>query len=699
MNIKLINKELSWLSFNERVLQEADDPGVPLIERIKFLGICSSNLDEFYRVRVATLKRLGLLGKKAKKLVGEDPQTALREIKKPAFKQHNKFEVTYNHLLQELTKENIFVINETQLLDGHNEFISSYFQNEVRPKLIPIMIDQIEQFPELKDGTPYLAVHMSKGGDPDKLKYALIEIPSDVLPRYIVLPAIGGNKYVILLDDVIRYGLNNIFAPLPYDTFRAFAIKLTRDAELDIDNDLSESYLNKIRRSLKLRKEGNPVRFTYDGSMDKDFLKFLIKKLQLTKSDTKISGFRYLNNRDLNRFPKIGARNLSYPELKSLTHKDIETNKSMFKTIHDKDILLHYPYQSFNYVTDILREASIDPKVTSIKFTLYRVARNSSVMNALINAVKNGKTVVVVLELQARFDEEANIDWATLLRDEGVKVIYGIPGLKVHAKLCLITRKEKGKNFNYAIIGTGNFNEDTARIYSDHSLFTANKKLTTEVSKIFEFLENTYKISTFKHLIVSPNFMRKKINKLIETEIKNLKKGKEAYIHIKINNLTDPLLIKKLYQASEAGVKIKLIVRGMFSLIPGLKGLSSNIEAISIVDRFLEHSRILIFASGGEEKYFISSADLMPRNLDRRVEVTCPIYDRDIKAELRKFFDIQWQDNVRARVLNEYLDNKFKTDGAARPCRAQWEIYDYLKNLRSLRPEPKKEELKEKDKQ
>jgi polyphosphate kinase len=401
----------------------------------------------------------------------------------------------------------------------------------------------------------------------------------------------------------------------------------------------------------------------------------------------------------LNRFPKIGARNLSYPELKSLAHKDIETNKSMFKVIHDKDILLHYPYQSFNYVTDILREASIDPKVTFIKFTLYRVARNSSVMNALINAVKNGKTVVVILELQARFDEEANIDWATLLRDEGVKVIYGIPGLKVHAKLCLITRKEKGKNFNYAIIGTGNFNEDTARIYSDHSLFTANKKLTTEVSKIFEFIENTYKISMFKHLLVSPNFMRKKITKLIETEIKNLKKGKEAYIHIKINNLTDPLLIKKLYQASEAGVKIKLIVRGMFSLIPGLKGLSSNIEAISIVDRFLEHSRILIFANGGEEKYFISSADLMPRNLDRRVEVTCPIYDRDIKAELRRFFDIQWQDNVRARVLNEFLDNKFKTDGAARPFRAQWEIYDYLKNLRSLRPEPKKEELKEKDKQ
>jgi polyphosphate kinase len=694
MNIKLKNKEISWLSFNERVLQEANDPTVPLIERLKFLGISSSNLDEFYRVRVATLKRLALLGKKAKKIIGEDPLAVLQEIKKPALKQHNKVEITYNQLLQELAKENIFVINETQLLDGQSEFITAYFQNEVRPKLVPIMIDQIEQFPELKDGTLYLAVHMSRKDDPDKFKYALIEIPGDVLPRYLTLPAIGGNKYVILLDDVIRYGLNDIFSPLPYDTFRAYTIKLTRDAELDIDTDLAESYLSKIRRSLKQRKEGNPIRFTHDGAIDQELLKFLIKKLNLTKNDAIISGSRYHNNRDLIRFPKIGARNLSYPELKSLNHKDFEPSKSIFKAIHDKDILLHYPYQTYNYVTDILREASIDPKVSSIKFTLYRVAKNSSVMNALINAVKNGKSVFTVLELQARFDEEANIDWATRLRDEGVKVIYGIPGLKVHAKLCLITRKEKGKNFNYAIIGTGNFNEETAKSYSDHSLFTANKKLTAEVDKIFEFLENTYKLSTFKHLIVSPNFMRKKMNKLIENEIKNFKKGKTAYIHIKINHLTDPVLIGKLYRASEAGVKIRLIVRGMFSLIPGYKGISSNIEAISIVDRFLEHSRILIFANGGEEKYFLSSADLMPRNLDRRVEVICPIYDRDIKSELRKFFDIQWQDNVRARILDEALENKIRTDPAARPIRAQWEIYDYLKNLRAGRSESKKEELK-----
>ena len=694
MNIKLINKEISWLAFNERVLQEANDPSVPLIERIKFLGISSSNLDEFYRVRVATLKRLTLLGKKAKKLIGEDPWAVLREIKKPALKQHNEIETTYNFLLQELAKENIFVINETQLIDGQSEFITAYFQNEVRPKLVPIMIDQINRFPELKDGTLYLAIHMSRKDDPEKLKYALIEIPSDVLPRYLTLPSSGGSKYVILLDDVIRYGLNDIFSPLPYDSFQAFTIKLIRDAELDIDHDLAESFLSKIRRSLKQRKGGNPVRFTYDGSINKELLIFLVKKLELTKSDTIMAGFRYHNNRDLIRFPKIGARNLSYPEIKSLNHKDMEPNESLFKAIHDKDILLHYPYQSFNYVIDILREASIDPKVSSIKFTLYRVAKNSSVMNALINAVKNGKTVIVVLELQARFDEEANIDWATRLRDEGVKVIYGIPGLKVHAKLCLISRKEKGKIFNYAIIGTGNFNEETAKTYSDHSLFTANKKLTGEVNKIFEFLENTYKSSTFKNLIVSPNFMRKKINKLIENEIRNIKKGKEAYIHIKINNLTDPRLIAKLYKASEAGVKIRLIVRSMFSLIPGCKEISSNVEAISIVDRFLEHSRILIFANGGDEKYFISSADLMPRNLDRRVEVICPIYDRDIKTELRKFFDIQWQDNVRARILDENLENKIRTDPAARPIRAQWEIYDYLKNMRAVRPESKKEEIK-----
>ena len=694
MNIKLRNKEISWLSFNERVLQEAADPGVPLIDRIKFLGICSSNLDEFYRVRVATLQRLALIGKKAKKLIGEDPVAVLKEIKKSALMQHTNFEETYNQLIQELARENIFVINETQLMDGQSEFITAYFQNEVRPKLIPIMIDQVEHSPELKDGTLYLAVYMSRDDNPEKIKYALIEIPSDVLPRYVVLPSIGGNKYVMLLDDLIRYRLNDIFSPLPYNKFQAYAIKMTRDAELDIDNDLAESYPSKIRRSLKQREEGNPVRFTYDSSIDQYLLKFLIKMLNLSKSDAILSGSRYHNNRDLIRFPKIGARNLSYPELRSLTHKDIEVNKSIFKTIHNKDVLLHYPYQSFNYIIDILREASIDPKVSSIKFTLYRVAKNSSVINALINAVKNGKTVAVVLELQARFDEEANINWANRLRDEGVKVIYGIPGLKVHAKLCLITRKEKGKNFHYAIIGTGNFNEETAKMYCDHSLFTANKKLTAEVNKIFEFLESSYKTSAFKHLIVSPNFMRKRISKLIDTEIKNIKKGKEAYIHIKINNLTDPALINKLYQASEAGVKIKLIVRSMFSLIPGRPGMSSNIEAISIVDRYLEHSRILIFANSGEEKYFISSADLMPRNIDRRVEVTCPIFDRDIKLELRKFFDIQWQDNVRARILNEALDNKIRNNTTGRPVRAQWEIYDYLKSLRMVKTEDKKEEPK-----
>jgi polyphosphate kinase len=540
------------------------------------------------------------------------------------------------------------------------------------------MIDQVNQFPELRDRTIYLAVLLNKSDGSQKSKYALIEVRSDVLSRFLILPSIGRNNYIILLDDVIRYGLSEIFSTLPYDTFSAYTIKMTRDAELDIADDLSESYIDKVSKSLKQRKGGNPVRFTYDAEIPQDFLNLLMKHLNLTKSDTLIAGSRYHNNRDFMNFPKIGGRHLRYPPIKVLAHKDINEKESLLKAIRNKDILLHYPYQNFDYIIDLLREASIDPKVTAIKTTIYRVAKYSSIMNALINAVKNGKSVVAVLELQARFDEESNIYWANRLQDEGVKVIFGIPGLKVHSKLCLITRIEKGKSSNYAIIGTGNFNEQTARVYSDHSLLTCDKRLTNEVTKVFELFENAYKVSTFKHLIVSPNYMRKAMLKLIKKEILNAQNGNEAYITLKLNNLVDTQIIQRLYQASEAGVKIKLMVRGMFSLIPGIPGMSSNIEATGTVDKYLEHSRIFVFGNGGDEKYYISSADWMPRNIDRRIEVTCPIYDESIKDELRNFLDIHWRDNVKARILNHPLDNKIRVNDQ-KPFRAQWQVYDYLR--------------------
>jgi polyphosphate kinase len=683
MDKRYTNKELSWLSFNERVLQEAGNPYVPLIERIKYLGICSSNLDEFYRVRVATLNRLKEIGKKVKKIIGDDPGVVLEKITKIALNQHDRFSKILVEIRKELANENIFIIDETQLTEEQGDFVKNYFNIEIRPKLIPIMIDHVEAFPELKDRFIYLAISMSKKDDKSKVKYALIEIPSDLLPRFLILPEKDKNKYIILLDDIIRYHLVDIFATLPFDKFEAYTIKITRDAELDIDDDLSKSFLDKMDKSLKQRKGGNPVRMIYDTAIPKDFLDFLMKKMKIHKMDTLIKGSKYHNNRDFMGFPKIGRKELFYKKIKPLPHKDLQQNQSIFKSIRNKDVLLHYPYHSFNAVIDFLREASIDPKVTSIRFTVYRVANKSSVMNALINAVKNGKKVVVVLEPQARFDEEANIYWANKLKEEGVKVIYGVPGLKVHSKLCLIKRKEKNTQKGYAIIGTGNFNEDTATIYSDHSLFTADRKLTREVSKIFDFFENNYKSHSFKYLITSPFDMRNKITTMIRNEIKNAKNGKDAYIHLKVNNLVDGPIIDKLYEASEAGVKIKLNVRGMYSLIASVKNMSSNIESIGIVDKFLEHTRIFIFCNGGEEKYFISSADWMTRNIDRRVEVTCPIYDKEIQKELRTFFDIQWKDNTKARILNEKLDNKIKTDDNDQVYRAQWKIYDYLNKYHS----------------
>jgi polyphosphate kinase len=650
-------------------LQEADNPDVPLIDRLKFLGICSSNLDEFYRVRVATLNRLTSLGKKAKKYIGADPGKILKEITTIALNQHTKFDSIYKKLIKALAKENIFIITEKDLTPEQGD---------------PIMLAQVNDTLQLRDRTIYLSVCLCNKSDPTKNQFALIEIPSDVLPRFLVLPSIEGKKYIILLDDVMRYGLDEIFSIFAFDKYEAYTIKITRDAELDIDDDISESYMEKLHKSLKQREAGNPIRFIYDSKIPAIFLKLLKEKINLTKEDTLIAGSKYHNNRDFMNFPAIGSRQLNYIPIKSLSHKDIPSQESLLKSMRKKDILLHYPYHNFDYVIDLLREASIDPKVLSIKMTLYRVAKNSSVLHALINAVKNGKTVVAVLELQARFDEESNIYWANRLKEEGVKVIFGVPGLKVHSKLCLVSRTEKGGTAHYAIIGTGNFNEDTARLYTDHALFTADQRLTREVNKIFNFFVKTYKSDTFKHLVVSPNFMRKRLTRLINKEIKNAAAGKPTYIFLKLNGLTDPQLIQKLYEASEAGVKIKLIVRGMFSLIPGAEGMSSNIEAISIVDKFLEHTRIFIFCNDGDEKLFISSADWMPRNIDMRIEVTCPIYDEDIKNELRSYMEIQWKDNVRARILNDKLDNKYKRDRSRKKIRTQWQIYDYLKRYHTV---------------
>ncbi|MBF0210017.1 MAG: polyphosphate kinase 1 [Desulfamplus sp.] len=674
MDNLLINKEISWLSFNERVLQEAEDKTVPLIERIRFLGIFSSNLDEFFRVRVAVLKRISKLGKSAKDIIFFDPIEVLRTIQDSVLIFQKRFEAVYQAILHELAVEDIFIVNENELNQEQAVFVRNYFQNEVRPKLFPIMMDQADEFPELKDHTLYLAVVLNQQ-KASKATFAIIEVPTNTLPRFLILPKIDNKKFIMLLDNVIRFGLLDIFGNFSFTTVKAYAVKVTRDAELAIESDISESYISKILKSVKQRKEGNPVRFVYDQNLPEKFLQIFVKNLKLEGTENIIPGGRYHNFKDFMSFPDFGIKHLQYERPPKLPHKDIAPNKKIFDSIKKKESIIYTCYQSFDYLIDLLREAAIEKDVVSIKMTFYRAAKKSSVMNALINAVRNGKKVTVILELQARFDEEANINWADTLQEEGVKVIFGVPDLKVHSKLCLITFK---KDFKYAVIGTGNFNEDTSKIYSDLFLFTTDKRLTSEVDNLFAFFRRNYNTPIFRHLIVSPFQTRKKIISLIGNEIKNCQQGKEAYIIFKLNNLVDAEIIDNLYKASNAGVKITLIVRSMFSIKAGVKGLSENIEAFSIVDKYLEHARIFVFANGGSPKYFISSADLMTRNMDSRVEVTCPIYNKELKQELRNFLDIQCSDNTKARVLNLNQDNQIRVNGE-NSIKAQDAFYDFLK--------------------
>jgi polyphosphate kinase len=678
MNKKYIPKEISWLSFNERVLQEADNKEVPLLERFKFLGIYSNNLDEYFRVRVATLKRLSMFSSRSKEILGYNPKTTLKTIHEIVIAHNAKFEKIYTGLLHELAKHNTHIINEKQLNQEQAEFVRKYFHKEVRTRLMPFLIEKDTNLPNLTDDAIYLAIYLAKS-ETQRRRYALLEIPTNVLPRFIILPEKDDGKYIIFLDDIIRFGLNEIFFIFDYDDISAYTIKLTKDAELEIADDISESYIDKLSKSLLQRKRGTPVRFIYDRTMPPDLLKIITRKLNFGPDDVTIPSNRYHNFKDFMNFPNPGRKKLFSEPLIPIPHHDIQPGRSILSAIKKKDIMLFFPYHPFDHFIDLLREASIDPYVTSIQITLYRLARNSSVINALLNAVRNGKSVTTVVELQARFDEEANILWGNKLREEGVKVIYGVPGLKVHSKLCLITRVKNDITQRYAAVGTGNFNEDTARVYTDLLLLTTDKKITNEVFKAFNFFSVNYKKDNFYHLVLSPFFLRNKIILLIENEIKNAKAGKKAFIYMKLNNLTDSEIIDYLYEASQAGVKIRLIVRGMLSLIPGVKKLSEKIEALGIVDRLLEHSRFFIFCNGGNDQIYISSADLMTRNIDHRIEVTCPIFDKNIKCEIRKIFDIQWEDNVKARIFDATQSNTFVKAGKNIINQSQIEVYNWFK--------------------
>jgi polyphosphate kinase len=683
---EFINREISWLSFNARVLQEAADPTVPVIERIKFLGIFSSNLDEFFRVRVATMKRLMKLKNKARWPIEieYDPEQTLDEVQEVVTRQQTQFEQVYKQILEELEKHKIFILDKEDLTEKQEKFVQTYYQKKVRPALVPLMLEQFTKFPSLEQDLLYLAVYLEKHADERKIrKYAIAEVPIKELSRFVVLPIIDGTINIMLLENIARYGLKelfSIFKKFKFDVIEAFPIKITKDAELDIEDDVTKSFIEKISKSVKRRTKGQPVRFTYDKRIPDDFLKFLTQRLGFSSHDAILPEGRYLNFKDFIKFPRVGPEDLKYPPVPPLPHKDIPPQQSLLKAIRKKDILLHYPYQSFHYIIDLLREAAIDPRVTSIRMTLYRVAEMSKIVNVLSKAAQNGKAVTALFEFQARFDEEANLKWANMLIEDGVRVIQGIPDLKVHAKLCLIARRERGKSFRYVAIGTGNFNEDTAKIYCDHTLFTADERITSEVRSLFSFLRTNYKVKSYEHLVVAPFSMRENWITLINTEIKNAKAGKEASIFLKINSLSDQKMIDALYQASQAGVKIRLIVRGICSLVPGIPGVSENIEAISIVDKYLEHSRIFVFCNSGTPKYYISSADWMTRNLDHRVEVACPIYDPNIQSELQTYLDIQWQDNTKARILDKAQDNRYRHDPSGVQVRSQDAIYQFLKD-------------------
>jgi len=673
-----INRELSWLQFNARVLQEASDKTVPLIERLRFLGIFSNNLDEFFKVRYATIKRIDQAGKGGKSALGGIKAGELLElITETVIKQQARSLKILHDIQKSLEKEDIFMIDENAILKDQEEFIMNYFHQHVSPALVTIILNDLIELPILKDSAAYLAVKMTL--EDGTHQFALIEIPKTI-DRFVVLPKIGEKNFIIMVDDLLRHCMNEIFNIFNYEGITAHMIKITRDGELDFESDVSKSFIEKISDSVKHRQIGEPVRFVYDKSIDIETLNYLMGKMGIDSKDSIIPGGRYHNRRDYMKFPSLGRTDLLYDKIKPLAVKGLSFGGSIFKAIAKTDYLQYAPYHTFAYVVKFLREAALDPAVNTIKITIYRLAEISHVASSLINAAKNGKKVTVSIELQARFDEQANIDYAEQMETEGVNLIFGVQGLKVHSKMCVVERQQGKKMKRYGFISTGNFNESTAKIYTDYTLFTANQKILKDINKVFDFFQTNYKIFRYKHIITSPHYTETSLKKLIDAEIENVKLGKPAYIKLKMNSISNYRMIDKLYEASNAGVQIQMIVRGICCLVPGVPGMSENIEAISIIDKFLEHTRLFVFCNDNKPKVYIASADWMTRNIENRVEVSCPIYNEDIKQELIDTFEICWSDNVKARSLTPDKPNAYRHNGSNTAIRSQFATYDYYLN-------------------
>ena len=675
---KFINREISWLEFNQRVLQEADDSTVPLIERIRFLGIFSNNLDEFYKVRYATVKRVAVSNNNSKRIYKDrTANELLNEITIKAIDLQQKSFKILDQIIRLLENENIFFINENNLYEYQVKFAQEYFFEKVSPSLGVIVLNKFRKIPDFKENLSILMVNMELV---DKtVQNGIIHIPKD-LDRFVELPSNDSNRYIMMVDDLIRYHLNDIFKIFKPVSIQANMIKISRDAELDFDDDISKSFLDKIAQSVKERSSGDPVRFVYDSDIRIDSLKFLLNKMQIDDdTDSIIPGGKYHNRRDYMKFPSLGKSNLLYKPIKPLNIKGFKLGESTFNKLNERDYMLHTPFHKFSFIINFLMEASIDPKVKKISITIYRLSKLSKVASALINAAKNGKKVLVQIELQARFDESANIKYAKEMQFHGIKLIFGSPNLKVHSKICLIERVENKIIKKYGFISTGNFNESSAKIYTDLTLFTSNEKILNEISNVFTFFDANYKKYNFKNLIISPINTESRFKKLIKKEVQNAKLGKPAWIKIKLNNITSYSMIKALYEASRSGVRIQMIVRGICCLIPRQVGMSENIEVISIIDKFLEHTRFMIFCNNQDNEVFISSADWMTRNLDNRVEVTCPIYQPELKKELFDIFNIYWNDNVKSRYVNLEKINRYNRNDKPN-SRSQEELYKYYLN-------------------
>ena len=679
-----ITRDISWLSFNARVLQEAEDEHNHIYDRLRFLGIFSNNLDEFFRVRVATLNRMVRLGKAAKVHLEENPEKILQKIQDIVNLQQKKFDAIYAHIVQELADTGVYIKNERQLLPHQEKYVTDYFDEQVRTRIVPLMIESIPDLPLLNDRSIYLACVLGDTRNPLTQRYALISIPTRVLPRFVILPSETGRKDIILLEDIIRYNLPHLFAPFGFDRFLGYIIKVTRDAEIDLDSDVTTDLISKIEKGLKNRKKGRTPRFVYDRNMEENLKDYLVKRLGMTGKDHLIAGGRIHNFKDFMDFPASVFKDLS-SRPKPFVHPLLKQPCRIMEVIDKQDVMLHFPYHSFDSLVDLLREAAIDPFVQSIKITCYRMARESKMIDALLNAVRNGKEVTVMLELRARFDEEANLQWKSILEDEGVKVLLGVPDLKVHAKLCIIKKREFNKTKHYGFISTGNFNESTAKFYGDHCLLTSRRNILADIRRIFNYLENpNHRIELLKActvLPVAPYNMRKQFVSLIEKETRAAKKKRSASIVIKLNSLVDKELIDTLYEAAHAGVSVQMIIRGICCANTGLKSVKKHLHAISIVDEYLEHARVFVFENGGSPAVYISSADWMVRNLDHRIEAACPIYDKVIKQELMDILNLQLAENVKGRILDEDQDNDYVIRGENESVvRSQKAIYEYLKN-------------------